>query len=139
MTDFSLHERLDGDTLALCHSQTSLLRVMRDGRFAWLVLIPRRAGLADMVDLSTDEEARVMAELRAASLALRAATQCHKLNVASLGNMVRQLHIHIIARFEGDAAWPDPVWGSGEALPLDALPAWAEAVREALLAEGWQA
>lgn len=139
MTDFTLDARLDADTLALCHSEMSLLRVMRDGRFAWLVLIPRRDGLADMVDLSTDDEALVMAELRAASLALRATTQCHKLNVASLGNMVRQLHIHIIARFEGDAAWPGPVWGSGEALPLDTMPAWAEAVRETLLAKGWQA
>jgi diadenosine tetraphosphate (Ap4A) HIT family hydrolase len=71
-----------------------------------------------------------------ASLALRQATGCDKLNVASLGNMVRQLHVHIVARFEGDAAWPGPIWGVGEAEPLDALPDWALDVRASL---GWSA
>jgi diadenosine tetraphosphate (Ap4A) HIT family hydrolase len=134
MTHFYLDERLAADSLPLCQTEMSLLRVSRDARFPWLILIPQRAGLADLVDLAPDDETRVMADVRAASLALRQATGCDKLNVASLGNMVRQLHVHIVARFEGDAAWPGPIWGVGEAEPLDALPDWALDVRASL---GW--
>jgi diadenosine tetraphosphate (Ap4A) HIT family hydrolase len=136
MTHFDLDERLAADSLPLCQTEMSLLRVSRDARFPWLILIPQRAGLADLVDLAPDDETRVMADVRAASLALRQATGCDKLNVASLGNMVRQLHVHIVARFEGDAAWPGPIWGVGEAEPLDALPDWALDVRASL---GWSA
>ncbi|WP_375571924.1 HIT family protein [Ahrensia marina] len=136
MTDFNLDARLAADSLPLCQTDMSLLRVSRDARFAWLILIPKRDDLADLVDLSPDDETRVMADIRAASLALREVTQCHKLNVASLGNMVRQLHVHIIARFEDDAAWPGPIWGVGEAEPLDTLPDWAQSVRASL---GWSA
>lgn len=132
MTHFSLDERLAADSLPFCQTEMSLLRVSRDARFPWLILIPQRAGLVDLADLTPDDEARVVADLRAASLALRATTQCHKLNVASLGNMVRQLHVHIIARFESDPAWPGPVWGVGEAEPLDTLPDWALDVRSRL-------
>ncbi|MFK7793424.1 MAG: HIT family protein [Devosiaceae bacterium] len=134
MTDFTLDTRLAADSLPLCYTTTSTLRVARDARFAWLILIPKIAGMADLVDLSPDEEARVMGDVRAASLALRQATACHKLNVASLGNMVRQLHVHIVARFEGDAAWPGPIWGVGEAQIIDTPPAWARDVRTSL---GW--
>ncbi len=136
MTDFNLDARLAADSLPLCQTDMSLLRVSRDARFAWLILIPKRDDLTDLVDLSPDDETRVMADIRAASLALREAAQCHKLNVASLGNMVRQLHVHIIARFEDDAAWPGPIWGVGEAEPLDAVPDWAQSVRASL---GWSA
>jgi diadenosine tetraphosphate (Ap4A) HIT family hydrolase len=136
MTDFCLDARLSADSLPLCHTDLSLLRVSCDARFPWLILIPRRDGLADLVDLSPDDETRAMADIRAASLALRQVTKCDKLNVASLGNMVRQLHVHIIARFEADPAWPGPIWGVGEAEPLDALPNWALTVRTNL---GWSA
>lgn len=102
MTDFTPDERLSADSLPLSQTEMSLLRVSRDARFPWLILIPQRDGLADLVDLSPDDEARVMADVRAASQVLRQVTKCDKLNVASLGNMVRQLHVHIVARFEGD-------------------------------------
>lgn len=137
MMNFSLDQRLAADSLPLCQSDISLLRVIRDARFAWLVLIPMRNGLADLVDLSPEDEARVVADIRAVSLALREETGCDKLNVASLGNMVRQLHVHIIARFESDAAWPGPVWGVGEAAPFDRVPDWAQNVGQALMAESW--
>lgn len=136
MTDFFLNERLAADSLPLCQNDMSLLHVSRDARFPWLILIPQRDGLADLVDLSPDDETRVMADVRAASLALREATKCDKLNVASLGNMVRQLHIHIVARFERDPAWPGPIWGVGDAEPMDAVPNWALKVRASL---GWSA
>lgn len=133
MNDFSLDQRLAADSLPLCQSDISLLRVIRDARFAWLVLVPMRDGLADLVDLSADDETAVMADVRSVSLALRTATGCDKLNVASLGNMVRQLHVHIIARFESDAAWPGPVWGVGQAEPFDTVPDWAQTVRQSLI------
>lgn len=139
ITAFSPDPRLAADSLPLCQSQISLLRVIRDARFAWLVLIPMRDGLADLVDLSPDDETAVMGDVRAISLALRDVTECDKLNVASLGNMVRQLHVHIIARFEADAAWPGPVWGVGEAEPFDDLPDWADTVRQTLMAQDWSA
>lgn len=134
---FALDDRLAADSHALCHSTVSLLRVSADARFPWLILVPMRADLFDLVDLEPAEETIVMADIRAASLALRQATGCDKLNVASLGNQVRQLHIHIIARFIDDAAWPGPVWGTGTALPMDSLPPWALAVRAALAENGW--
>lgn len=139
MMHFTLDQRLAADSLPLCQTDISLLRVIRDARFAWLVLVPMRDGLADLVDLSPEDEARVMVDIRAVSLALRDATGCDKLNVASLGNMVRQLHVHIIARFESDAAWPGPVWGVGQAEPFDRVPDWAQSVGQTLMTENWSA
>lgn len=139
MTVFSLDQRLVADSLPLCQNDISQLRVMRDARFLWLVLVPMREDLADLVDLSPDDEIRVMGDVRTVSLALREVSGCDKLNVASLGNMVRQLHVHIIARFESDAAWPGPVWGVGQAAPLDAIPDWAQSVRQTLTIENWSA
>lgn len=139
MMHFTLDQRLAADSLPLCQTEISVLRVIRDARFAWLVLIPMRDGLADLVDLSPEDEARVMTDIRAVSLALRDVTGCDKLNVASLGNMVRQLHVHIIARFESDAAWPGPVWGVGQAEPFDRVPDWAQNVGQSLMTENWSA
>ena len=139
MHDFHLDTRLAADSLPLCHTDLCLLRVARDARFPWLILVPQRAGLADLVDVTPADEVGVTQAIRQASLALRDVTGCDKLNVASLGNQVRQLHVHIIARFESDAAWPGPIWGVGEAEPQDALPDWALGVRTALIAQGWSA
>ncbi|MEM1284352.1 MAG: HIT family protein [Pseudomonadota bacterium] len=139
MIDFSLDDRLAADSLPLCETPDSLLRVIRDARFPWLILVPRHPGLADLIDLAPEDEPAVMAVIRTASEALKAATGCDKLNVASLGNQVRQLHVHIIARFETDAAWPGPIWGVGKANPMDALPDWAVTVQRALVAKGWAA
>ena len=139
MTDFTLDARLADDSLPFLHTDRCLARVMRDARFPWVILVPRRAQLADLIDLNPNDEAFVMAAQRQLAEAMRRATGCDKLNIASLGNQVRQLHIHIIARFEGDAAWPGPVWGAGDAAPMDALPAWALVVKEQLVAQGWTA
>lgn len=88
---------------------------MRDARYAWLVLVPRRAGLVEIADLSADERATLWREVDVAADALRATAPCDKLNIGALGNIVRQLHVHVVARVEGDAAWPGPVWGFGVA------------------------
>lgn len=119
MAEFTLDPRLDADTFAVGDLDLCSVRLMDDARFPWLILVPQRPALADLVDLGEQDAERATAEIRQASRVLRALTECDKLNVASLGNMVRQLHIHVIARFEGDLAWPKPVWGVGEAASYD--------------------
>ena len=93
--------------------------LMKDARFPWLILVPRRAGAVEILDLSPADQACLWAEITQCAEALRAVTAPLKLNIGALGNIVRQLHVHIVARNEGDAAWPGPVWGSGAAAPYD--------------------
>lgn len=114
---FDLDPRLAGDTLVVGDLALCRVLLMRDARFAWLVLVPRREGLVEIADLPADDRARLWREVDEAAAALRAAAPCDKLNVGALGNIVRQLHVHIVARREGDAEWPGPVWGSGTAEP----------------------
>jgi diadenosine tetraphosphate (Ap4A) HIT family hydrolase len=114
--DFALDERLSADTKPIAALELSDLRLMNDARFPWLILVPRRAGVTELIDLEPGDQARLTSEIAVASRALRQATFCDKLNVGALGNVVRQLHIHVVARFAGDSAWPGPVWGSGEAV-----------------------
>ena len=112
MPDFVLNPLLAADSVAVAALGLSDLRLHNQAAFPWLMLIPRRAGVAEIIDLAKPDRAALFEEITAVSTALRAATQCHKLNVAALGNQVRQLHVHIIARFETDPAWPRPVWGA---------------------------
>jgi diadenosine tetraphosphate (Ap4A) HIT family hydrolase len=84
---------------------------MNDANFPWLILVPRRAGASEIIDLG-DEQALLMNELALVSRALKDETRCDKLNVAAIGNVVPQLHIHLVARRKDDAAWPKPVWGA---------------------------
>jgi diadenosine tetraphosphate (Ap4A) HIT family hydrolase len=112
---FVLDPRLAGDTVFVADLPLSRVLLMRDARFPWLVLVPRRAAAVEVVDLPDVDQATLWREVRQAGEALRRATPCDKLNLGALGNLVRQLHVHVVARREGDAAWPGPVWGSGEA------------------------
>jgi diadenosine tetraphosphate (Ap4A) HIT family hydrolase len=116
MAEFLIDPRLAADTLPLARLALSDLRLINDARFPWLLLIPRRAGISEIIDLSDRDGAALLREVASVSTALKAVTACDKLNVAALGNMVRQLHVHVVARFAGDAAWPKPVWGAGEAV-----------------------
>jgi len=117
---FSLDPRLKADTAPVAKLPLSDALLMEDARFPWLILVPRLPDKADLIDLSSSERAFLMEEIAAASRALREVTACEKLNVAALGNAVRQLHVHVIARFARDAAWPKPVWGAGEAVAYEA-------------------
>lgn len=125
---FELDPRLAGDTVFVADWPLCRALLMDDVRFAWLILVPRRAGLVELDDLDEDGRIRLMHEIRHATQALRAVTACDKLNVGALGNVVRQLHVHVVARREDDAAWPGPVWGAGLRQP------YAPADRETLLA-----
>lgn len=116
-TDFALDPRLAADTRVLGDLGLSRLLLMDDATYPWLVLVPRRAGLVELIDLSRDDRIALLDEVAAVSEALKAAVSPVKLNVAALGNMVRQLHVHVIARFETDPAWPGPVWGKVPARP----------------------
>lgn len=109
---FTLDPRLDADTVPVVDLPLSAVRLMNDATYPWLVLVPRRPGLVEIIDLDAAGRGVLMEEIAAAAAALQAATGCHKLNVAALGNQVPQLHVHVIARFRDDAAWPGPVWGA---------------------------
>jgi len=117
---FALADRILADTLAVANLGLSDLRLMNDRRFPWLMLVPRKAGAEEIIDLDAGERAVLTEEIALVSAALRSVTGCDKLNVAALGNIVRQLHIHVVARFTGDAAWPGPVWGAGQAIAYGA-------------------
>lgn len=132
--EFQLDPRLHADTHAVASLPLCEVRLMNDARYAWLVLIPRRAGLVEITDLPDDAQARLWQEVNRASAALRAVAPCDKLNLGALGNVVRQLHVHVVGRREGDPAWPGPVWGHSPAQPYGTAE-WSgrcEALRRAL-------
>jgi diadenosine tetraphosphate (Ap4A) HIT family hydrolase len=115
MSSFALDPQLDADTIPVGRLALCRVLLMDDARYPWLILVPERAGLAEIVDLPEADRIMLMREIAAASEALKAVFTPDKLNVAALGNRVRQLHVHVIARFVSDAAWPAPVWGVGAA------------------------
>ena len=117
--EWSLAPQLARDTVALGDLALSRLLIARDANYPWLILVPRRPGIVEIVDLAEDEQAELMSEIARASRALQAVTQCDKLNVAALGNAVPQLHVHVIARRKTDKAWPKPVWGVAPPLAYD--------------------
>jgi diadenosine tetraphosphate (Ap4A) HIT family hydrolase len=114
---FALDPRLGADTRLVASLPLCDVRLMNDARYAWLVLVPRRAGAVEIADLGDDDQATLWSEVDRAGRALRAVAPCDKLNLGALGNVVRQLHVHVVARRTGDAAWPGPVWGHGRAQP----------------------
>jgi len=125
---WSLDPQLAADTVPLGDLALARVLLANDANYPWLILVPRRPGLVELTDLEANEQMQLLAEIDAAARALRAATRCDKLNIAALGNQVAQLHVHVIARFHGDAAWPKPVWGAVPSI------AYEPAKREALAA-----
>lgn len=112
---FELDPRLAKDTLFVANWNLCQVRLMDDAQFPWLVLVPRRAGVSELDDLNEEDRTRLMHEIQRAMKTLRGVVECDKLNVGALGNIVRQLHVHIVARRQDDPAWPGPVWGHGPA------------------------
>ncbi len=117
MSAFELHTQLAADTAFVTEAPLCRVLLMNDANFPWLILVPRRVGLRDYHNLSPDDLAVANDEIVKASRALTALYRPDKINVAALGNMVPQLHIHVIARFTDDVAWPKPVWGVAPAKP----------------------
>jgi diadenosine tetraphosphate (Ap4A) HIT family hydrolase len=108
---FHLDHRLAADTVELTRWPLCRVLLMNDRAYPWLILVPERDGLRDLHDLAPVDHATVMAEITRAATALQKIYWPDKMNIAALGNVVSQLHIHVIARFKTDAAWPRPVWG----------------------------
>jgi diadenosine tetraphosphate (Ap4A) HIT family hydrolase len=114
---WSLHPQLAKDTINVGDLPLSRVLVINDANYPWLLLVPRRIDINEIIDLDEVEQAQLMTEITRVARALKTVTGCDKLNIAALGNVVPQLHVHIIARRTGDAAWPRPVWGAVQ--PLD--------------------
>lgn len=131
---FAVDARLIADTHAVGDLEFSRVLLMNDARFPWLILVPRRAGLRELIELPREDQHRLLDEINRCAHALHALEKPDKLNVAALGNVVAQLHVHVIARCANDAAWPRPVWGCGEraSYTADTLRARLTALRSAL-------
>jgi diadenosine tetraphosphate (Ap4A) HIT family hydrolase len=120
MTDgFRLASRLEADSFYLVDWPLCQVRLMDDARFPWLILVPRRPQLEEWTELRAEDSAQLAEEIGKAGQALAGKFAPTKLNVGALGNIVRQMHVHVVARFESDAAWPGPVWGQGTRIPYD--------------------
>lgn len=116
---WSLHSQLEKDTINIGDLPLSRVLVINDGNYPWLLLVPRRPHAVEIIDLSEIEQAQFTTEISRVARALKELTQPDKLNIAALGNVVPQLHVHVIARRKSDAAWPRPVWGVVPAIPHD--------------------
>ena len=134
MNPFKLDPRLDADTLPVLSLALCDLRLMNDRRWPWLILVPRIADASEVHDLSESKQMMLAKETALAAACLKRLTRCEKINSAAIGNIVRQLHVHVIARTSGDANWPGPVWGFGarEAYESGAAQAFIETLRGAL-------
>ena len=131
--EFELDARLAADTVSVAVIDTIDIRLMRDARYWWLVLVPQIDGAVEWQDLPEADALTLHHVSMRAAHVLRGLADADKMNIAALGNMVRQLHVHVIARHEDDAAWPGPVWGVGAATDYadEALQARLDALRAA--------
>ncbi len=115
MSTFELDPRLARDTELVESFGLCQLRIMKDSRWPWFMLVPQRNGLSELFELTPLDQALLTFETNMVAAALKNATGAEKINVAAIGNIVRQLHVHIVARFDGDPNWPRPIWGYGQA------------------------
>lgn len=120
---FALHEQLQKDCTIIGELSLSTLLLMNDANYPWFVLVPRRELVREWYELSVADQQQLLYEANGLAKYLQQQTGAKKMNIGALGNMVPQLHVHVIARFENDAAWPAPVWGKipAQAYAADAL------------------
>ncbi|WP_223218140.1 HIT family protein [Rhizobium wenxiniae] len=114
MSTFELDPRLARDTELVENLGLCQLRIMKDSRWPWFMLVPQRDGMSELFELTPLDQALLTFETNMVAAALKKATGAEKINVAAIGNIVRQLHVHIVARFDGDPNWPGPIWGYGQ-------------------------
>lgn len=126
---WQLHERLVADCFAVGDLPLCRLLLMNDAQYPWCILVPRRVGARELHRLDDADQLQLLRESTALAVAMEAAFKPHKMNVAALGNLVPQLHLHHIARYRSDAAWPAPVWGRHPPQP------YAEATRDERIAQ----
>lgn len=114
---FQLHPQLEGDCITVAELPLCRVLLLNDSRYPWLVLIPRRADIVEVYELTDTEQQQLWQEVTRCGEALMQRHNGYKLNIGALGNMVPQLHVHVIVRNPDDEAWPGPVWGVGKATP----------------------
>jgi diadenosine tetraphosphate (Ap4A) HIT family hydrolase len=112
-------ERLARDAFLVGNWPLTRVLLMNDARWPWLILVPRREGLVELIDLEPPDQAQLLDEAGRAARFLKSHAQADKINIGALGNIVRQLHLHVIGRVVGDPAWPGPVWVHGAATPYE--------------------
>jgi diadenosine tetraphosphate (Ap4A) HIT family hydrolase len=116
---WSLDPQLENDTTSVGDLALSQVLAINDADYPWLILVPRRAGVTEIADLGADDATQLTAEIAQVSRVLKDVTRCDKLNIAAIGNIVPQLHVHIVARRKDDPLWPKPVWGFGPPRPSE--------------------
>lgn len=129
-----LHPRLAADTSALCETDTYWCRWMNDQRFPWVIVVPKAPDVREWHELDPTAQQHLLTLVNRVSETLQRLTGAQKMNIGALGNVVPQLHVHVIARHEHDPCWPGPVWGQGRIIPYlpEDQPAWLDALREVI-------
>ena len=114
---FFLDKVLEQDTFAIGQFPLCQVLLMNDARYPWVILVPKRQDITEIYQLDNDDQQQLMIESSFVSKQLAEIVNADKMNIAALGNVVSQLHIHHVARFKDDETWPDPIWGKGQAVP----------------------
>lgn len=117
MINFELDERLAADTFPIADLPLSRVLLMNDARYPWVILVPRHASISEVFELPADNQQQLWREATQLGEAMKTVLNGDKVNIASLGNVVRQLHVHVVLRRHDDATWPAPVWGNGSPEP----------------------
>lgn len=130
---FELDSRIASDSILITELSLCQVRLQNDARYPWLVLVPKLADQTEVHELAPEQQIQLMNESSLVASILKRLTQCDKINIANLGNVVSQLHWHVVARFEQDETWPGPIWGVGQAVPYNDQQ--IEKWRDKLLAE----
>jgi diadenosine tetraphosphate (Ap4A) HIT family hydrolase len=120
---YQLHRQLKQDTHRIGQFELCDVLLMNDARYPWVILVPRVANMRELHELSDEQQKRLMLESSFTAKTMVELFSAHKMNVAALGNMVEQLHLHHVARFPTDATWPKPIWGVGNAEPYSDMAA----------------
>lgn len=136
---FELHSQLRADTVAVGQFQLSLVLLHRDANFPWLILVPKREGIREIFHLDESDQVQLLRESSHLAEVMTSVYAPKKINIATLGNMVPQLHLHHVARFEDDPAWPRAIWGALPAKPYDPelLEKRVRRLRSSLVGEGF--
>lgn len=115
---FVLNSTLENDSFPLLETELCLIRLINDNRYPWVLVVPKVENARELHDLSHDQQMTIMTTATALGRVLKSGFGADKINTAAIGNMVPQLHVHVVARWQDDAAWPGPVWGVGDMEPL---------------------
>lgn len=115
---FVLNSTLESDSFPLMETNLCLVRLINDARYPWVLVVPKLADASELHDLSYQQQTELMTTAIALGGVLKSGFDADKINTAAIGNMVPQLHVHVVARRRDDSTWPGPIWGTGDMKPL---------------------